>query len=321
MFNKITSKEVLGMIYAALESKDQMDWLAPISLETTSNAAQERYAWLGQVPQLREWKGARVLKTLSEYDYTIINRKFESSLRVDIDDLDRDKKGQLVRRIGELATRANSHWASLITELINNATSATLGKCYDGVAFFSASHSEGDSGTQTNLLTATEVPSLNVGTATAPTTAEMASAIFDAIGYAMSYKDDQGEPINENAMSWIVVAGNPVIYGAAAKAIAQNIVIASGAATDNILKNSTLKLAAAYNARLTASAWTDKFMIFRADAPVAPFIRQSEKGIQVQALAEGSDFEVIEDAHLYGLKAKRAAGYGLWQGALHCTLS
>jgi len=318
---KITSKEVLGLIYAALEAKDQMGWIAPLSLETISNSAQEKYAWLGNVPQMREWKGNRIAKQLREYDYTIVNREFESTLEIALNDLRRDKTGQLVKRIGELAKRADTHWATLITELITNATSATLGKCYDGNAFFSASHADGDSGTQTNLLTATEVPTLNVGTATAPTAAEMAEAIFGAIGYSYSYKDDQGEPINEDAKNWVVMAGNATIFGAAAKAIAQNMVNSGGAAIDNVLKNVGLTITPVFNARLTAASWTDKFLLFRADAPVAPFIRQSETAMNVNALAEGSDYEFTNKAHLYGVDVNRAAGYGLWQGALHCTLS
>lgn len=318
---KITSKGVLGMIYAALEAKNQMNWIDPLSLETTSNSASEKYAWLGNVPQMREWKGNRISKQLREYDYTIVNRLFEATLEVAVADLRRDKTGQLQKRIAELARRADTHWATLITELITNGTSATLGKCYDGAAFFSAAHTEGDSGTQTNLLTATEVTSLNVGTATAPTAAEMASAIFDCIAYAGTYKDDQGEPINEDATNWILMAGNATIWGAAAKAISQNMVNSGGAAIDNVLKNVGLNIQPVFNARLTASSWTDKFLLFRADAPVAPFIRQSETAMNVNALAEGSDYEFTNKAHLYGLDVNRAAGYGLWQGALHCTLS
>lgn len=316
--NKITSKEVLGLIFKALETNAGLNWVGPLSLESPSNSAQERYAWLGQVPQLREWKGARQAKQLMEFDYTLKNKKYETTLRVELDDLDRDKTGQLIKRIGELAARTNSHWASLITALIESGES-TL--CYDGVNFFAATHTEGDSGTQKNLLTATEVPSLDVATATAPTSAEMAAAIFDVIAYMNSYKDDQGEPMNEGASKFIVMTGNPVLYGAATKAVSQNIVIAAGAATDNILKNIGIEIMPVYNPRLTAANWTTKFCVFRADAPVQPFIRQSEGGMMVQALAENSDFEFNEDAHLYGLKTKRAAGYGFWQYAAKCTLS
>lgn len=314
---KITSKEVLGFIFKALEANAGLDWVGPLSLESTSNSASERYAWLGQVPQLREWKGPRQAKQLMEFDYTLTNKKYETTLKVDLDDLDRDKTGQLMIRIGELVGRTNSHWASLITYLIENGESTV---CYDGKYFFATDHVEGDSGTQKNLLTSSEVASLNVGTATAPTSAEMASAIFDVVAYMNSYKDDQGEPMNENARKFIVMTGNPVIYGAATKAVSQDIVIASGAATDNILKNVGFEIMPVYNPRLVAANWTTKFCVFRADAPVQPFIRQSEGGINVQALAEGSDYEFNEDAHLYGLKTKRAAGYGFWQYATKATL-
>jgi phage major head subunit gpT-like protein len=318
MFNKITSKEVLGLIYKALETNAGLSWVGPLSLESTSDSSTERYAWLGQVPTLREWKGPRMAKQLLEFDYSIKNKEFEATLEVAVRDLSRDKTGQLEKRIAEFAKRPESHWASLITELIENGETNL---CYDGKAFFSATHTEGESGTQKNLLTATEVPSLNVGTATAPTTAEMASAIFDVISYMRSYKDDVNEPLNEDGSKFIVMCGHPSIYNAAAKAISQNIVVNAGAATDNILKNVSLEIAAVQNPRLVASAWDTKFCVFRADAPVQPFIRQSEGELDASALAEGSDYEFLNKAHLYGLNVSRAAGYGFWQYATKATLS
>jgi phage major head subunit gpT-like protein len=43
--------------------------------------------------------------------------------------------------------------------------------------------------------------------------------------------------------------------------------------------------------------------------------------VQVSAIAEGSEEEFKHDRHLYGIKAIRNAGYGLWQHAIRATLS
>ncbi|CAN0486785.1 unnamed protein product, partial [Discosporangium mesarthrocarpum] len=61
------------------------------------------------------------------------------------------------------------------------------------------------------------------------------------------------------------------------------------------------------------SSWTDKFAIFRTDAPVKALIRQEEDGLTISAKAEGSDFEHDNDQHEYGLKANRNVGPGRWE--------
>ena len=49
------------------------------------------------------------------------------------------------------ADRTVSHWASLLSTLIVNGESAT---CYDEQYFFDTDHSEGESGTQSNVISA-----------------------------------------------------------------------------------------------------------------------------------------------------------------------
>lgn len=317
-FSKITSKEIVGSIYQTLEAGGNIGWLEPLALRTSSNSASEHYGWLGQAPKMREWKGSRQAKQLLEHDYTIRNKKFESTLRVELDDLDRDKTGQLDRRIGELAAGSDDNWVELVSDLIQNYASYT---CYDGQAFFAAHTAEGESGTTTNLLTATQATGLDVATATAPTAAELTVTLTSVIAYMMTFKDDQGRPINRNMRAFTIVCGNVAIYTPMLQAVLKDMVVSGGAATDNILSKTGYTFNVVMNPWLTASSWTTAFTIYRADAPISPFILQQESNIQVKSLAEGSDFEFDEDAWLFGTKAKRNAGYGFYQYAAHCTLS
>lgn len=317
---KITAKEVVGSIYQALEQDSGMSWIDQLVMKTTSNSASERYAWLGQSPVFREWLGPRLAKKLSEYDYTLRNKKYEATLEIAIDDMQRDKTGQLNLRINDFAARANAHWAKLITDLLVAGTAAG-GECYDGQYFFDSDHSEGDSGTQTNLLTTTQATGLNVGTATAPTAAELAVALTDVIAYLKTYKDDQGEPINETASKWLVMCGNTKIYSPMLQASRVDMLANSTSVIQNVLRGVGLEVDVVMNPRLAPASWTTTFMIFRTDAPVKPVIAQQEGNLVVQTLAEGSDWEFSNDSHLFGLKTKRAAGYGFWQYAAHCTLS
>lgn len=67
-------------------------------------------------------------------------------------------------------------------------------------------------------------------------------------------------------------------------------------------------------------SWTDRFAIFRTDGDARPFIFQEELPVQVQVLAEGSELEMNENQHQYGVKAVHEAGYGFWQHACLVTL-
>ena len=49
----------------------------------TSTAGEEKYGWLGELPGMREWIGARVVHGLAEHDYAIRNKDFELTVGVD----------------------------------------------------------------------------------------------------------------------------------------------------------------------------------------------------------------------------------------------
>ena len=53
------------------------------------------------------------------------------------------------------------------------------------------------------------------------------------------------------------------------------------------------------NPRLTG--WENKFVVFRCDSSVQAFIRQEEKDVEIQAIAEGSELEFKEGKHWYGV--------------------
>jgi phage major head subunit gpT-like protein len=269
-----------------------------------SDQASETYAWLGQSPAMREWIGGRHAKSFSENSITITNLDFEATIEVLVKELRRDKSGQVMIRIAELARRTVSHDAKLISALLENGES-TL--CYDGQYFFDTDHSEGDSGTQDNDLTAAIVLK------TAPTAAEMVTSIFKCINAILAFKDDQGEPINEDANEFLVmvpVAGT--FLSSAISAVTDDIIVAGSASRTNTLKNSGFNIQVKANPRLT---WTDRYSVFRTDADVKPVIRQLEKDVEIKALAEGSDLEFNEGKHQYGVDKSGNVGYGMWQMA------
>jgi phage major head subunit gpT-like protein len=313
----LSSRAIIGRFYEIIESSKDKRWPFQIGMEFNSDQESETYKWLGMVPALREWIGGRNAKGLRDNGITIVNKKFEATLEIAVDDIRRDKTGQIDVRIGELADRVTQHWAKLLTTLITNTTAV----CYDGQYFFDTDHSEGDSGTIKNLLTSSEVSELTVSTATAPTSAEMADIILGLIEYMYGFKDDQGEPYNEDAKKFLLMVPTNM-WGAAVKAVTSNLLNNGSSTFDNPLKGVSesegLSINVAHNPRLTG---TTVCYLFRTDGRAKPFILQNEEDMKVSALAEGSDHEFKEDKHLYGVKALRNVGCGYWQHAVKATLS
>ena len=311
------SRAIIGKFYTALEQYMGASWIDAVSVYFDSDQESETYKWLGMVPQMREWIGGRQAKGFRENGITIFNKQFEATLEVLVAWLRRDKTGQLDIRINELAQRCATHWCKLLSTLIANGTGSTNGLCYDGQYFFDSDHSEGNSGTQINLLTATQVPKLNISTTTAPTATEAIDAIMGVIAYMLTYVDDEGEPMNSEAREFKIMTA-PKLWAPMTKAIFGST---DSAAATNVIKElekDGFKVSLAANPRLS---YTTQFVTFRTDAPAKALIRQEEEGLKMAAKAEGSEFEFDNNAHQYGVSATRNVGYGYWQYAAHSTFS
>jgi len=309
----LSSRAIIGMFYAKLNALAGASWVDKVSMLFTSDQESEEYKWLGMVPQMREWVGGRQAKGFRENGITIKNKDYEATLEVLLKEIRRDKTGQVKVRINELARRAVSHWASLLTTLMINGESTT---CYDGQYFFDTDHSEGDSGTQSNDLNI-DISALPVavhGSTTLPSPEEMQQCILKAIAAILGMKDDQGEPFNEDANEFLVMVPTSLwIPARAAVAMPRK-----GYGESSQIDATEFRILVANNARLT---WTNKFAVYRTDAEVKPFIRQEEEPLQIAAIAEGSELEFQEAKHHYGISASRNVGYGYFQEACLVTMS
>lgn len=301
----LSSRAIIGEFFLRLEQNVGTAWIGAVSMLFQSNQESETYKWLGMVPQMREWLGGRNAKGFRDNGISIINLEFEATLEVLVKELRRDKTGQVLLRIRELADRTNSHWAKLLSELIINGETVV---CYDGEFYFDTDHEEGDSGSQSNDITDSIVLK------TVPTAAEMEIAILASVTQILSFKDDQGEPMNEGANSFGIMV--PVPYMAAAMAALRNATIVdSSGSRQNTILSSGFNFDLWVNPRLT---WTDKFATFRTDGNAKPLIRQEEEAVKIDAIAEGSELEFNDKKHHYGVSATRNVGYGFWQ---HANLS
>ena len=312
----ITAAGVKGEFYLKLEQLMAL-WADKLSIEFDSNSAVEDYAWLGTPGGLKEVKGEKKAETPAEYFYQLRNREFEGGLNIPRKDIERDKTNQIMAQVGDFGTRCAGHWMELLSALQLAGDGTSLGTCYDGKNFFSATHGERKSGTQKNLLTSSTISELSIVLKTAPTPAEAIKAILGVITHMLAIKDDQGYPMNSNAREFLVMTA-PALWKWLVPAIS-NATISSGD-TNTIM---SLK-ADGFNISLTANPlldYTEEFDVYRTDAPLKPFIRQSEIPLEIDVLGPGSEHYRLNNQMKVGGYTRRAVGYGRWQYAAHATLA
>jgi len=306
----LSSRAIVGMYYARLEANPGLAWVDGLANMFGSDQASEDYGFLGQSPTFREWIGGRQAKGLSQNAMSIRNKHYEATLEVAVKDARRDKTGQILVRVQEFADRAITHKASLLSTLLLNGASTV---CYDNQYFFDTDHVEGKSGTQSNSIQVdiSALPAAVHGVVTAPSVEEFQQAMLAGIAQILSFKDDQGEPMNETAKEFIIKVPVSLFLTASAAVTA----ITTAALQQNLNPNliAGLSIKVVMNPRL--SAWTDQFSVHRVDSPIKGLIFQEEKGTELKVKAEGSEFEFDNDAWQFGLDSWRNAGYGYWQRA------
>jgi len=315
----LASPAIVGSFYEQLADEYQSSWASRLGwLNSGSNQEIETYKWLGNVPKFREWIGGRAAGHPKVESYAIRNKVWEQTLEFPLDDLRRDKTGQTLIRIGELAQAGAAFWEDLLVTLINDD-----GLCYDGQNFFDTDHpvKESTTGSTTakNELTASELTTLNVNTATAPTPDEAAKIVQGLVGYFMTFTNDQGHLLNAQARQFTIVTATADMWAPFSTAVSQQF-LTSGAS--NPVSGLTSR-GYSFNVELipTLTSSTDVVRIFRTDAKLKPFILQEEVSPTVTVIGAGSEEEFKNRRHLFGTSRIANAGYGLWQYAIKATLS
>ncbi len=108
-----------------------------IVMKVPSTGASEQYSWLGSFPAMREWIGPRVAGNLDVNSFTIINRMFESTVRVSRNQILDDKIGVFAPVFQRMGINARLHPEELIFGLLR---SGFVSNCYDGQFFFDVDH-------------------------------------------------------------------------------------------------------------------------------------------------------------------------------------
>jgi phage major head subunit gpT-like protein len=274
-----------GTLEAAPDLKD----LREITTEIPSSGQSNTYAWIGEAPEMREWLSERSIARLRSAAFTIENQDWAIGIEIAQNDLDDDQLGQTKLRLQAMALRGAGQALKLA---IGKLASGFVDLCYDGLPMFSASHKEGESATQSNMLTSS---------------LDDTGAYDTAIQRMMEFKTEQGEPFGS--------VPTHLIVGPSLRRTAMDIIgataLANGASNVNV--GSTKLIVSPRLVGADAAKW----FLLDASKPVRALILQRRKPITFTSSAAPGDYHRFLTGNLlYGIEARHAVGYGLWQAAV-----
>lgn len=306
----LTERGIRGIFYDALELAQSSAWAQQVGLYMPSNTRTEKHRWLGSVPEPRAHYGGLNASPLIDLSLDITNEDFEITLPFSTHDQLWDQVGHISRRTGELATAWADHWNKLCVDVIEDNDTA-----YDSVAMFASTHSLGDSGTMSNLLTSSDLGSLTVSDANRPTKAEAGAILADLGAYMYRYKDSVGRPANQGAKRFMLLC-HPAALPGFRNAIADELYITGGT---NELRNLGQQFVVVGEPRLAADT---AVYLLRMDGPSSkPFILQEAKAPTLQVVGPQSEHAIKNNEVLFVSKAIRAAAPGEFRHAIKATMS
>ena len=110
---------------------------AKVTTKVPSTTKEQTYGWLGKLPNVREWIGARVVQNLSESDYKIKEKPWELTIGVDRDDIETDNLGIYAPLFEEMGQSTGGFVDQLVFSLLKGGFATN---CYDGQFFFDTDH-------------------------------------------------------------------------------------------------------------------------------------------------------------------------------------
>ena len=255
-----------------------------IATVVPSTTESETYAWLGDIPGMREWVGDREIQNLTGSDYTIKNKDFELTVGVDRNAIEDDKIGLYRPSIQMLGESAAMHPDELVYELLASGFTAL---CYDGKAFFAADHVVGENAVS-NKLTDKLTP----------------EAYKTARAMMMNFKNSKDRSLG--------LVPDLLVVPPALEAAARDILVADFV---NGTKNTMQGTADIHvEPRLKSdSAW----FLLCTKRPIKPLIYQQRKKAKfVSKTAETDDNVFMSKKFLYGADSRGNAGFAFWQMAV-----
>lgn len=111
-----------------------------VGTRVPSGTGEEKYGWLGKIPGMREWIGARVHHNLQQHDYAIKNKDFEQTVDVGRNEVEDDQFGVYAPLFTAMGEATAAHPNELVFDLLKAGFDGSKGLAYDGQFFFDTDH-------------------------------------------------------------------------------------------------------------------------------------------------------------------------------------
>ena len=281
---------------ASQESEGPNAILNQAFMNVRSTTPSEQYAWLENQGTLKEVVDDVEIDAVFDSNLTIDNKTYAKAFGVKLDELEDDQVGGVLTRARDLTVKGRLYPTVLLfDQIIANPTA------YDGVAFFATTHSTGNSGTQSNLLTGT-------GTALA----DLKTDFDTALQTMLAYNNAEGDPFFETDVNVRPTVLCPTgLFG-----LFRDLQNAS------IINNTTNTIKGAFDLvqspRLNASDSNDWYL-FDAGGTMKPWVLQERVALQLTDNLSGSDALMLQEKVLWKIRWRGAVGPGFWQKMIKTT--
>ena len=265
--------------------------IGEIALLVPSAVAQEAYTALSPAPGLALSIGDLVISALAAGKLDLVALLFESAIGIPREDFSDDRIGLHRSRIVDMAVKASWHPHQLLA-----ATLAANPLAFDGTALFADSRTGSIVGSFDNNLTPAMAAS------TAPTVAEMETAIKDAIQALLGFTDAKGSPITLGGEFGILL---PSALKWQARACAEDDLLGAAGSTKT---NETKGQFVPRSNPFLASAVT--MYTYVKSAGAKPLILQERETLTTETLGEGSDTWTKQKQAVFAARARRACAAG-----------
>lgn len=280
------------------------DFTSLLAETNPSDGASENYGFVGDVPQMQDVTDEPlVLQDLTEASYTITSKTWKAGIAVKEEDFEDDRNGVLAMRLNQLAPVASRHRNKLMIDALINGTTDTG---YDGSAFYADAHATRGaiaggpaSGAQDNLLAGT-------GSSTAQVSTDFGSGVTALA----SFKAENGEPINEMARSYVIVA-HPTMRKPMLESLTGQFTPSTSTLENKQIDGMTIKFI--FTARLTD---TNDWYLCVGDAGFRPLIFQPRVELSYRELTAQSESAIKDGRYYFTVRARYNAGYSLWQSSV-----
>lgn len=253
-----------------------------------SSKAYEIYPFDNMWPTIEEWVGARQIKQLKTYDFTITNKHWEATLAINADKVADSDVAPLFPRAEKLGMAAAAFPDKLVTSLI---TAGFTTVCYDGQYYFDTDHPVGS------------------GTASNKGTSALTAATYATARATMgAFTNESGQPLGIVPDLLMVP---PALEGAARTILnAETIADTNGGGTSNVWRGSARLLVNPY---LTDA--TDWFL-FATNQLVPAIVYQERQAPRIVPKVDMRDDNLFMLNELrWGVDLRANAGYAAWQCA------